>query len=350
MKKTIILSLVLIFTSFTMTLIARTDIAGFCYHQVEPVASSKFSLSLANFTRQLDYLHQHGYKSLNSEELLAALATDSPPVKKAVVITFDDGYRTVYDHAFPVMQKFGFRGIVCIYPSFIGSRLAMSWQQLKELIDAGWSVECHSMSHSNLATHYDAPEREEKFLNHEVISSRNIIEKQLNNKVKFMVWPYGVYTDRTIKLVRDSGFAGAMTVDGGANYRGLSPYLVKRQVIYSTDDMNKFLIRFGMCALPASQQYPEPGQVVAQLATFTCRLDDLADYSAEKYVLNAKVTGKKVDFSFDAKTRILTGKINSAFKPGNYFIDIYLRNRTTGITAQNGWLFTIAGKSNKTGY
>ncbi len=331
-------------------LTARSDIAAFCYHQVEPVTSNKFSLAIEKFTTQLEYLHQRGYKALNSDELLSALAADAQPVDRAVVITFDDGYRTVYDHAFPVMQKYGFKGIVCIYPSFIGSKLAMSWDQLKKLIEAGWSVECHSMTHANLASRYDNPEQEAQFLKHEMVTSRDIIERQLGNKVKFMVWPYGVYTDRSLKLVRESGFAGAMTVDGGASYRGLSPYLVKRQVIYNTDDMNKFLIRFGMRALPVSQQYPEPGQVVSQLATFTCRLDELADYSPDKYVLNAKVTGKKVDFRFDPETRILSAQIASEFKAGNYFIDIYLRDKATGITAQNGWLFSIAGKGGKTTY
>jgi len=114
-------------------LTARSDIAAFCYHQVEPVTSNKFSLAIEKFTTQLEYLHQRGYKALNSDELLSALAADAQPVDRAVVITFDDGYRTVYDHAFPVMQKYGFKGIVCIYPSFIGSKLAMSWDQLKKL-------------------------------------------------------------------------------------------------------------------------------------------------------------------------------------------------------------------------
>lgn len=348
MHKLKVLSLTFILVCSALS--ARTDIAGFCYHQVEPVASGKFSLSVEKFTAQLEYLHQRGYISLNSDELLAALATGSQPVSKAVLITFDDGYRTVFDHAFPIMQKFGFKGVVCIYPAFIGSRLAMSWEQLRHLINAGWSVECHSMSHQNLAAKYGNPELEEKFLNHEIIASRDIIEKQLGNKVQFMVWPYGVYTDRTLKLARKAGFAGAMTVDGGATYQELSPFLVKRQVIYSTDDMNKFLIRFGMRALPLSQQYPEPGQVVAQLATFSCRLDELADYSPENYVMNAKATGKKVNFKFDQVTRMLTANISSDFKPGNYFIDIYLRDKKTGITAQNGWLFTVAGTGGKTGY
>lgn len=350
MYKITTLAVLLLLAISTSAIYARSDIPAFCYHQVEPVTSNKFSLSTEKFTAQLEYLHQRGYKSLNSDELLSALAPDALPTDKAMVITFDDGYRTVFDHAFPIMQKFGFRGIVCIYPAFIGSRLAMSWEQLKKLIDAGWSVECHSMTHANLASKYADPEQETLFLKREILDSRSIIEKQLGNKVRFMVWPYGVYTDRTLKLIKESGFAGAMTVDGGASYRGLSPYLVKRQVIYNTDDMNKFLIRFGMRALPLSQQYPEPGQVVEQLATFSCRLDELGDYSPDKYVLNAKITGKKADFSFNPETRELRASVSSAFAPGNYFIDIYLRDKATGITAQNGWLFSIAGKGGKSSY
>ncbi len=329
---------------------ARQDIAAFCYHQVEPKASGKFSLSLEKFREQLEYLKKRGYKGLNSEELLQALDPAVTATEKAVVITFDDGYKTVYDYAFPVMKELGFKGIVCIYPPFIGSRLAMSWQQLEELIKEGWSVECHSMTHANLASKYGEKEIEKDFLHQEIVVSRDKIEKQLGNKVKFMAWPYGVYTDRSLQVAKDAGMVGAMTVDGGGNYKGLSPYQVKRQVIYASDDMNKFLIRFGMAALPISQHYPAPGQVVAQLATFTCKIDELADYSPEKYVLNAKATGKKVSFTFDQQTRTLTASVGSPFNPGNYFIDIYLRDKKTGVTAQHGWLFSIAGESNRTSY
>jgi len=353
MKKQFSLVVVIIFTLMFLsdsTVLARKDIAAFCYHQVEPVARSKFSLDRAKFVEQMEYLKNRGYRSLNSEELLAALDPDGPEVDRAVVITFDDGYKTVYDHAYPVMKSLGLKGIICIYPAFIGSKLAMTWEQMAELIKEGWSVECHSYTHANLSSKYMNPEAEKAFLEKEILTSRDKIERQLGNKVRFMVWPYGVYTDRTLKMVKDAGFAGAMTVDGGANYKGLSPYIVKRQVIYASDDMNKFLIRFGMAGLKVSQHYPEPGQVLPQLATFSCRIDDLADYSPEKYVLNAKATGKKVDFTFDQETRTLNARVGSAFSAGNYFIDIYLRDKRTGVTAQHGWLFSIEGKLNRTDY
>lgn len=347
------LFIILFFTVFTLSadnVYGRSDIIALCYHQVEPTASSRYSLDVEKFRSQLKYFKDRNFRSLNSDELLAAIASDTPAHENLLAITFDDGFKTVFDYAFPVMQEYGFKGIVCIYPSFIGSRLAMSWEQLDTLIKAGWSVECHSMSHSNLASRYQNPEQEKSFLEHEIVNSRKLIETRLGNKVKLMVWPYGVYTDRSLLVAKEAGFAGAMTVDGGSNYQGLSPWQIKRQVIYSSDDMNKFLIRCGMAALPVSQQYPAPGQVVEQLATFSCVIDGLSDYSTEKYVLNAKATGKKVSFNFNNATRTLSASVNQPFSAGNYFIDVYLRDKKTGVTAQHGWLFNIAGTADKASY
>ncbi len=329
---------------------ARQDIVGLCYHQVEPIPRGKFSLASEKFRQHLAYLKSRNFKSLDSNELDQILNHGAKPAENSVIITFDDGYRTVYDYALPIMREYGFTGIVCIYPEFIGAGQAMSWEQLKHLISEGWSIECHSMSHANLAKN-DLPEdRLSEFLHKEIVRSKAIIENKLKNQVKFMVWPYGCYTAKCIETARQAGYIGAMTVDGGGNYTGMSPWQIKRQVIYATDDMNKFLIRLGMRAIKVEQRYPAPGDIVEQLATFSCTLPDLHDYSHENYVLNIKVTGRKTSFSFDKESKTLQGSISTPMKPGNYFIDVYLRNRKTGITQQNGWLFTIAGKNNKSSY
>lgn len=341
--------IILFLTAFAATSQARTDIVGLCYHKVEPVATGRYSISTAQFRKHLEFLKNGGYKSLNSEELLEQLSKNESFDNRRLIITFDDGYKNVYDYAFPIMQEYGFKGIVCIYPSFIGSSAAMNWEQLSELLKAGWSVEPHSMTHANLAQHY-GKETEIEFLHKEIMKPYEIIEAKLGNKVKFMVWPYGVYTDKTIEAAQKAGYAGAMTVDGGGNYAGISNMLIKRQIIYSTDDMNRFMLKFGMRSLRLSECYPAPGEVINQLATFSCRIDDLADYSPETHVVNAKVTGRSTSFSFDPQTRVLTGSIKTPLKAGNYFMDIYVRDKKTGLTSLNGWLFSVSGESGKSSY
>ncbi len=328
----------------------RHDIPGLCYHQVEPKASGKFSLSVEKFREQLQYLKSRNYQALNSDDLEKIFVNGGAVPDNPVVITFDDGYRTVFDHALPLMREFGFKGIVCIYPSFIGSGKAMNWEQLRMLIAEGWSVEAHSMTHANLSAKVDQPELENKFLQHEIVTPKRLIEEKLGNRVRFMVWPYGCYTLKSIEVARKAGYIGAMTVDGGSSYASLSPFQLKRQVVYANDDMNKFLIRLGMRSLTVTEQSPAPGEVLFGMASFSCRLPDLGDYSPEKYVLNAKLTGKKVSFNFDNETRLLTGQISTPMPAGNFFIDVYLREKSSGITAQHGWLFTVGGGKIKESY
>jgi peptidoglycan/xylan/chitin deacetylase (PgdA/CDA1 family) len=352
-KQTSILALLLLSISiFTVNnLYARNEIVGLCYHQVEPKASGRFSLSCKKFKEQLNYLKNAGYKSLNSDELIKILQKDLPFPEKAVLITFDDGYKTVFDYAFPIMKELGFKGIICIYPQFIGSKKAMSWREMKQLQLHGWSVESHSWTHSNLSKMYaKAPEVEMRFLHKEIVDSKKKIENKLGTKVKFMVWPYGVYTDRALKLAKEAGYYGAFTVDGGGNHKNISPFQIKRQVIYSNDSLKKFLLRFGMAGLELSERFPAPGQVIEKLATFSCKIPGLQNYSKETHVLNAKITRARSSFTFDPATQTLSGKVLSKLKSGNYFVDIYLREKKTGITQQNGWLFSIKGNKHKTSY
>jgi peptidoglycan/xylan/chitin deacetylase (PgdA/CDA1 family) len=345
------LPILVVFVFVAMQALAvRHDLPALCYHQVEPKASGKFSLSVEKFRQQLDYLRSRNFVSLNSEDIAEIMAGNRPVPENSIIITFDDGFRTVYDHAYPIMKEYGFKGIVCVYPAFIGSGKAMTWQQMTHLIQEGWSVESHTMTHANLTSMIEKPEAEAAFFEKEIVKSKSIIEQRLGNKVRYIVWPYGCYTQKSIETAKIAGYIGAMTVDGGASYSSLSPWQIKRQVVYANDDMNKFLIRLGMRALPVSEQYPAPGEVVTDLATFSCKLPELADYSPEKYVLNTKLTGKKISFNFDPQTRILSGTVSSALKGGNYFFDVYLRDRKTGITCQHGWLFTVRGGKIKSSY
>ncbi len=318
-----------------------SGIAALCYHQVLPKATGLFELSVDDFREQLALLKAQGYEAISTRQLQEFLAGRFQPLKKPVLLTFDDGYRSVYDHAFPIMKEFGFVGVACIYPQFIESHGGMSWAQLRELAAAGWSIEPHSMTHANLWKAPAAAAARQAFFDREIVRPKKIIEEKIGEPVRFFTWPYGIYTEETEAIARAAGYIGALTVDGGASYPGLDPYRVKRQVVYRTDTREKFLIRLGMGPLEVTDWEPRPGQVLTTLATVACRLPALADYSPTRYVLNAKITGGGLAFTFDPATRRLTATVKGKLKEGQHFIDVYLRDQRTGVTMQHGWLFTI---------
>lgn len=320
------------------------SIPALCYHKIVPQARGLFDLSVAAFRDQLSILKSRGYTGINTSQLHSILTTKTRLAEgKPVLITFDDGYRSVYDYAFPVMKELGFVGVVCIYPKFIGARGAMTWEMIRHLIDAGWSVESHSMTHPNLLK--DAPTEHaarKRFHNNEIFQSRQVIIDNTGHTPMFIAWPYGIYSPELVELARKAGYQGALTVDSGANYPGLDPFLVKRQVVYRTDDRQKFLVRFGMGPLKVTDHSPLPGEILQGLTQFSFVLPGLEDYNLENYVLNVKVSGgAKLDFTFDQESRRVRASLARGMPKGHHFIDVYLRDRHTGITGQHGWLFNI---------
>jgi len=316
-------------------------IPALCYHQVVPNAKGLFEITPDTFREQLSILKARGYTSVNSQKFLDIISGKSVQYQRPILLTFDDGYKSVFDYALPIMKEFGFVGVACIYPQFIGCGNSMSWNDLRRLASEGWTIECHSYSHINFGKIPGNESQKRAILDREISRSKQIMEEQLGKSVLLYVWPYGIYTEETEEFARKAGYIGALTVDGGCNYTSIDPFRIKRQVIYRTDNQEKFLIRLEMGGLKVTESTPKPGEVLESLTTVACVLPELYDYSPQKYILNAKVTGGVLNFQFDAATRRLSAKVAGSLKEGQHFIDVYLRDKATGITCQNGWLFTI---------
>lgn len=320
---------------------AGLSVTSLCYHQVLPVPKGLFETSTADFRRQLQMIRRQGFESIDSAELLEILAGHPTTIEKPILITFDDGYASVFTHARPLMREFGFKGIVCIYPEFIGTGGGMSWDQLRQLASEGWSIESHSMTHADLYKGSRNPASREAFFAKEIARPKKIIEEQLGRPARLMVWPYGIYTREAEAYARNCGYLGAVTVDGGASYPGLSPFQVKRQIVYRTDSDEKFGIRLAMSGLPLTDPAPAPGTEVETLKTIRCRLPEPADYSPEKHNLSVMVSGAgKIPAVLDPTTRELTATCSKSLKPGHHFIDVYIGAKDGSWTRQHGWLVT----------
>jgi hypothetical protein len=86
-----------------------TEIPIFVFHNVEPVT----------FEKQLEFLHQNEYQTINGDELLAIILRNQKISPKTVVLTFDDGSASLYSVAFPLLKKYGFKGTCFILPGCI---------------------------------------------------------------------------------------------------------------------------------------------------------------------------------------------------------------------------------------
>jgi len=215
------------------------------YHRFAEDCNPPLCIPKRLFELQMRYLKENGYHVITPEELLAFLEYRHGLPKKSVLITMDDGYRSAYDIAYPILKEYGFTATLCIYTSFIGiSKIAITWDQLREMKANGFTVGSHTVSHSDL-TRPKEGETELEFtarIEEEIQGSKKIIDKKLGQDTYIFAYPYGYYDQRSINVARQAGYKIAMSARRGGNPFFSNPLSLRRDQIFE-GDIQTFLSR-----------------------------------------------------------------------------------------------------------
>jgi peptidoglycan/xylan/chitin deacetylase (PgdA/CDA1 family) len=254
-----------------------------CYHIIESPQDPRMEISREVFHQQMRYLAMTGYNVIPLRELYDFVAGRRASIpKNAVVITFDDGWRSTYTEVFPEMQRYHFPFTLFIYPNIIGQTpYAMTWKQIKQMSGAGVDVQSHSYTHGWLTRrrHPDWDQhRYEEWLTRELIGSRQLLEKETGHPVTFLAYPYGDYDTHLAENAARAGYAAALTCDYGRVKKGSDPLRMKRVAIDKRIDFATFRHLLGAGQLRIQDTTPLPGPVV----------DD-----AQPIVISAKIPGYK---------------------------------------------------------
>jgi peptidoglycan/xylan/chitin deacetylase (PgdA/CDA1 family) len=212
-----------------------------CYHQFAKVGnacSSPQCLPADIFERQMKYLKDNGYHVISPEQLIAFLEYRQSIPKKSVMITIDDGYRSAYTIAYPILKKYGYQATLFVYTGFIGiSSKAITWKQLRELKSNGFSIGSHTMYHSDLSKQLDAESKEDykKRLRREIKKSKQIIDKKLSQDTYLFAYPFGRLNRTVSKMTKQAGYKLAVTNGGQGNSFYTNPYHLSRNLVMEKD-------------------------------------------------------------------------------------------------------------------
>jgi len=215
------------------------------YHRFAEDCNSPLCMPAKTFELQVRYLKENGYHVITAQELYSFLGYRQGLPRKSVLITMDDGYRSVYNIAYPILKKYGYTATLFIYTDFVGvSKMAITWGQLKEMKTNGFTVGSHTIYHSDLTKPKDG-EKEQEYIARvktELYGSKQIIDKKLSQDTYFLAYPFGYYDQQSIQIAREAGYKIAMSVKRGGNAFFANPLTLRRDQILKRD-MQSFISR-----------------------------------------------------------------------------------------------------------
>lgn len=182
------------------------------YHHVSESTPASTSVTPGRFAEHLAYLQQQGLEVIPLEQLVETLRVGRPLPDRAVAITFDDGYSSVYDEAFPRLAERGWPFTVFINtePHDHGRPGFMSWDQLREISRRGGTIANHTISHPYLLDH-EPGENESAWRSRvaaEITGAQQRIEQEIGTAPRLLAYPYGEYDRAVLELAAGLGYTG----------------------------------------------------------------------------------------------------------------------------------------------
>jgi peptidoglycan/xylan/chitin deacetylase (PgdA/CDA1 family) len=220
----------------------RTGFRILTYHGVQRIADDSYTVSVEHFRRHMEYLSDY-YPVTDLLSLVDGLAGSRHLEPRSVVVTLDDGYKECATYVAEILDRY------CIPATFFVStgpldtretvrgRNFVSWDDLRSMTAAGFSIGSHAVSHKSLVAL--SPGEAEK----ELIVSRKRIEEELGTPPAALSYPYGTLRDvspQVAALAVKAGYSCAVTAIHGLNHRGVDPLWLRRTSLTAGDGLRTF--------------------------------------------------------------------------------------------------------------
>lgn len=215
-----------------------------CYHAIQDQpqgAANRYTVARKTLEQQLDSLSKRGFTFVGPDALAAYLQYDGPMPRRAVLLTFDDGYADLLTIAREVLKP---RGIEALAFPVTGSASGTNeWdrpddaaalpllrpQDLRDVPSLGIEIGCHSRTHADMPRLSDGERRAE------VEGSRADLQSLGLDEPRFFAYPFGELDDASINAVRDGGFLAAFGIEARWLNRRSDRFNLPRVVILATD-------------------------------------------------------------------------------------------------------------------
>lgn len=266
MKKKIIILVFVYIISFIILYLTDEykgeKIPVLMYHHLDNNINNNAVISPENFENQIKTLKEEGYNAITAQKLYDYLNGKTTLPKNPVLITFDDGYLSNYEEAYPILKKYNMNAEFFIITSRIlekdeknlySNEIAkMNWDQLREMKDY-ISIQSHTSDlHYKLKSAYgrekgaisgpsyineelETQEEYEEKVKNDFYLSRKIIKEKLGYEPIAISYPFGDYSKDTIKIAKEAGFKMAFVINKKRFILGDNIYAISRITVNGND-------------------------------------------------------------------------------------------------------------------
>ena len=235
-----------------------TRVPVLMYHRVGHAHNNRearYAIHPNAFAAQMFALARAGYCAVGIDALVAWLEGGPSLPAGAIHVTFDDGFRGVYEHALPVMESLHWPFTVFLVADLIGGE--DEWTRASNpagftypLLD---STEIQDMQrrgvdfHSHTRKHLSLPTLDDRQLAYQLAGSRRFLTSMLGQDVNYLAYPFGHYDDRVEAATRAAGYRAAFSTEPGFNRPCVNRFRIRRLDISGTDTPSVLLrkIKFG---------------------------------------------------------------------------------------------------------
>ena len=227
-------------------LIIEQGIPVLMYHDLVHRKTDQNSslLEIAKFKEQMDYLKANGWTTITPQQLASWVAKKGTLPKKSVLITFDDGYKSTIDLAYPILKNHGFQATSFLITSRIDRLGVVSELDLIQTQDVySYQNHTHLFHMFNSLTNLSLLQYEsEHAIFRDIQQANTSIEEILGNgyQVTAHAYPYGKRSRTAIHALKSAGITSAYTIDEGNVFQGDSLFELKRQRIHSSMNLKEF--------------------------------------------------------------------------------------------------------------
>lgn len=208
--------------------------------------NNKMTVTAPSFDAQLKFLSDNDYRVVTLDQFVDFLEFKAQLPDRAVVITIDDGWRSTYDVALPILKKYGYPATLFLITDFpddsSAKDLALSWAQVKELAKGNLiDIQCHTKSHRNLRMQAEEDFRSYlKAMEVELRTVQEEMKRKAGVTCRYIAYPYGARNPLVVALTQKYGYRAAFTVSRGSNSFFTQDFIVRRSMIYGEYGLKDF--------------------------------------------------------------------------------------------------------------